>query len=373
MTEEIKSTITTLPNGNGDVKRYFNNLMEIDQSMWSALHDYLFVDDNKFSTKEHSLWTYKSRFNIFCNWFHAHNLPFNRQNFVSFLKEMRSATNPHTNQPYKVAYLNKFIALAKHLDKMLEINEMEDFTYYPEKGNRPKRRIIRALEAKALAEEEIDYKKFKKYINQRQKALIYFLHTTGARIDEALSLEWSDIYTEPFHVYFRDTKNGEDRAVPIGEKVYNLLMNLPRISQKYVFVAPRTANKLRGHEINEDLKRRIVAIGLKDVHIHNHLFRHSFITIMLESGAELSDVSYLAGHKDPKSTMRYKNSLLDYYATVIYIHPLLQEDVDLEAIGERMLKIAMKFINNDKFKARLADHEADTVCLQFKKKILAIS
>lgn len=340
--------------------------MELDHSMWSALHDYLFIDDNKFSTKEGNQWSYSSRFKLLVNWFTSHKLPFNRKNFVLFLKEMQDSISPKTGKPYTPSYLNKFITMAKLLDKMLAINEMDKFSYFNEKANKPKRKIISADLAKRLAELNFEYKRFKEYINQRQETLIKLMHTTGPRIDEALSLEWRDIGTDPWHVTYRDTKNGEDRSVPISEKTYNLLINLPKRSSTYVFASARTANKLRGKQINDDLKQRMKALEL-DVEVHNHLFRHSFITTMRQAGADVADIAFLAGHKDPKSTMRYINSMLDYYATIIYIHPLNQEDIDLEVIGQKMLSMAMRLINKELFKGRVADHEPNSICVMVKK------
>lgn len=342
--------------------------MELDRSQWPAFHDFLFLDDHKFSTKEQSLWSYRSKFFILVDYFQQQKLPFNKQNFIQFIKEKKATVNPRSGKLYAPSYLNKFITTAKLIDSWLKFNELKEYSYFPDRGNRPKRKVIRADVAKKLAEVKIDYKKFKNYINQRQEALIKLMHTTGPRIDEALSLEWDDIDTDPYHVTYRDTKNGEDRSHPITEKMYQMLMDLPRRSKQYVFASARTGNKMRGREINDDLKARAAALGL-EITIHNHLFRHSYITTMLECGAELSDVSALAGHKDPKSTMRYKNSLLTYFASIIYLHPLNQEGMDLEEIGQKLLELAYRFISKDKFKARIADHEENSLCLMLKKHI----
>jgi integrase/recombinase XerD len=38
--------------------------------------------------------------------------------------------------------------------------------------------------------------------------------------------------------------------------------------------------------------------------MHPHMLRHTFVTTMLDAGVDLRDVQ-IAGHADPRTTMRY--------------------------------------------------------------------
>ena len=38
---------------------------------------------------------------------------------------------------------------------------------------------------------------------------------------------------------------------------------------------------------------------------HPHMLRHTFVTTMLDAGADLRDVQIAARHADPRTTMRY--------------------------------------------------------------------
>jgi integrase-like protein len=41
---------------------------------------------------------------------------------------------------------------------------------------------------------------------------------------------------------------------------------------------------------------------------HPHMLRHTYVTTMLDAGADLRDVQIAARHADPRTTMRYDNS-----------------------------------------------------------------
>jgi integrase len=59
------------------------------------------------------------------------------------------------------------------------------------------------------------------------RPLVEFLFLTGARIGEALWLDWRDLDLARRHVIFRDTKNGETRGVPLHPRLVATLANSP--------------------------------------------------------------------------------------------------------------------------------------------------
>jgi integrase len=54
-----------------------------------------------------------------------------------------------------------------------------------------------------------------KAVSAHLRPLVIFLLATGARLSEALYLDWRDVDLDRRHVAFLDTKNGEDRGVPL--------------------------------------------------------------------------------------------------------------------------------------------------------------
>jgi site-specific recombinase XerD len=302
----------------------------ITLDLWPDFKSYLVIE-KKLSDKSSSLYALKSRFNRLTSNFSQKD--FNKSNFNLLIAEMKG-------QDHAPSYLNNMIKMAKHLDKFLRLNELQDYSYFRETYT-PTKEVLTPEEIKNLAEIEMKYK-FPQFMNHRQKALIYLLGTTGCRIGEVIDLKWDDLFTD--HVIFRDTKNGDSRVVPISSELYQLLSELPR-KRVEVFASYR-GSKLASPQINSDLQKRAKTAGISK-HIYNHLLRHSFITTMLEQGVDSLDVAVIVGHKDPKNTMRYKNSLLSHYKTIIQFHPLLKKTMTFEQASLRLRDLVYKTINTE--------------------------
>lgn len=287
--------------------------MKLSTSQWDKLQQFLLVRE-KHSPKQSAIQADKSRFKQLATYFS--DKEFNLENFdvyIGTLIERKLANSTINNQ----------IKIAKSVERMLGLSELKDYSYFPE----TRTEIVDLLtsdEIVALADVVIPYRKMSTKINQRQKALIMLLGTTGCRISEALELKFSDIHADPHTVYFRDTKNNRDRRVPIGEDVYKLLINIPRESEK-VFVSGRGGH-LEYQQINADLKRRAKVLGINK-RLYCHLFRHTFITTMLELGASDSDVMHLVGHELHETLMKYKHSLIGHYVDVAHMHPILRKNM----------------------------------------------
>jgi integrase len=69
------------------------------------------------------------------------------------------------------------------------------------------------------------------------RPLVMFLLGTGARMSEALYLDWRDVDLSRAHVTFLDTKNGDERGVPLHSRLVNELRTL-RHKQGRVFRTP---------------------------------------------------------------------------------------------------------------------------------------
>jgi integrase/recombinase XerD len=60
--------------------------------------------------------------------------------------------------------------------------------------------------------------------------------------------------------------------------------------------------------------------------MHPHMFRHTYVTTMLDADVDLRDVQIAARHADPRTTMRYDRAraTLDrhpYYILAAYMAP----------------------------------------------------
>lgn len=278
---------------------------------WEQFELFLYVD-KALSKKPSSAYANYSRFNIFSRWFADKD--WSVTTFRLFLNE-------YQQKKASQGTINKLITFGKYFDEFLGTEVTKSFKTRTEKIKKIED-ILTPAEITQLANLELPYSKYREYLNQRQQALIMLLGTTGCRISEALELRWENMHNGVAkYVEFLDTKNGEDREVPVDSDVFEMMMALPRKSE-FVFDSGR-GGQLQPQQVNLDIQRRAKALGINK-HVYNHLFRHSFATTMLEMGVSDSDVCKITGWRDPKVLLRYKNSKVSYYASVMRLHPLLQ-------------------------------------------------
>ena len=126
------------------------------------------------------------------------------------------------------------------------------------------------------------------------KDMVIFSYCTGARQGETLRLKREHINFEKKQITFYDTKNGEDRTIPVADNVLEILKNY-RFGP---FVFNILARRLRKHFSTATKKA-----GIDNFRFHD--LRASFCTNALLSGMSIAEVSSLSGHKDWGQLKRY--------------------------------------------------------------------
>ncbi len=308
--------------------------MYLSEGMWEEIATYLFID-LKLTDSRHNRYSAKSRFVVLVNFFK--DKPFNRKGFNDFMSGMHQ-------KGYSANYLNNLIKLGKQIDRYYKINELQDYTYF-------KRQLIRYVdifspeEVKRIAELKYPYKtrhgNNKEELNQKYKAIYYFLGVTGCRITELLNLTWQDFYSD--YVIFRDTKNNDQRAVPLPPFVARLMMELPRRSE-YVFNARNLTT------VNHDLKLRCSMLSIQKQQISNHIFRHSFVTTMLKRNqAGIAQIAKIVGHRSLESTQIYTHMLIDDLRLTQAMHPLCRDQEGIDALAKTLKNYAESLLEGSKF------------------------
>jgi integrase/recombinase XerD len=319
--------------------------MRLLPRQFAEIRDYL-VYDRKFTDSKKNIGTLESRFRIMCRYFGERD--FNRKNFLEFLRYLRE-------KGYSTAYCNQFIKLAKHIDKMYVINELSDFTLFPEE-----QKVIDVLSPEqiiAMAEYNMPYTRERDERNIRNRVLIYTMFYTGARINEVLTLTWNDLQESPIPlIIFNQTKIKELRYAPIPESLYNDLTALPRYSG-YIFCY-KDGKPIDITTVNNELKLRAKAVGINK-RVYSHLMRHSFINFMLRNGAKLHEVSRLVGHKSIATTDKYyihmqiqeMNEVLHAY------HPTLKKNQTLDSLTKKVKDMLGNILDTERFALRVKkDH-----------------
>ncbi len=162
----------------------------------------------------------------------------------------------------------------------------------------------------------------------RDKALLEFLYSSGARVSEAVNAKLNDIYFDLEAVRLLG-KGSKERIVPLGKPCLKALDNyiensrphyVSAISGDYLFL---TSHKKR---FTRDAVFKLIRKYAKKAGITKsispHTFRHSFATHLLEGGADLRAVQEMLGHADISTTEIYTHIDREYLKeTHILYHP----------------------------------------------------
>ena len=136
--------------------------------------------------------------------------------------------------------------------------------------------------------------------SSRIEAMLIVALYTGLRRSEICSIEWDDV--EQMSLFVRGTKTKSSRkAIPIGEDAYAAIMMQPRRS-KFVFTT-ESGRAVRPDNFTRDWRLWRDSKGL-DKRTRLHDLRGSFVSLLLESGADIRTVQELARHASPATTLR---------------------------------------------------------------------
>ena len=151
----------------------------------------------------------------------------------------------------------------------------------------------------------------KRWLAQRDQALIEVLYACGARVSEAVSLRTTGL--EPSLRVLRLTgKGNKTRLVPFGEQARAALEAWISGGRAQV-VAARTRHEVfitrSGRPLDRvNAWRRVKALARHaelPTGVTPHTLRHSFATHMIEGGADLRSVQEMLGHASIKTTEVY--------------------------------------------------------------------
>lgn len=132
-------------------------------------------------------------------------------------------------------------------------------------------------------------------------AIIRLLAFTGARKNEIVALEWSEVDFEHSCLRLNDSKTGQ-KVIPLGPPAIEVLSGIERIGpSRYVFPSANGNARFQGVE---KVWRKLRARGdFGDLRLHD--LRHSYASMGLATGDALPVIGKLLGHADPKTTSRY--------------------------------------------------------------------
>jgi integrase/recombinase XerC len=157
-------------------------------------------------------------------------------------------------------------------------------------------------------------------LTARDRALMELLYSSGLRLAELVSLDQADIDLKDRTVRVLG-KGRKSRIVPVGRLALAALRAwlkeraaLAPAGEAALFVG-RAGKRLGPRAIQSRVDYWAKRQGL-GVHVHPHLFRHSFASHLLESGGELRGVQELLGHADISTTQIYTHLDFQHLARI---------------------------------------------------------
>jgi integrase/recombinase XerC len=157
-------------------------------------------------------------------------------------------------------------------------------------------------------------------LTARDRAIMELLYSSGLRLAELVGLDVTSIDLKDRLVQVLG-KGSKARIVPVGRAAARALQGwlkeratLARAGEAALFVG-RNGRRLGPRAVQSRVAfwARRQGLGL---HVHPHLFRHSFASHLLESSGELRGVQELLGHADISTTQIYTHLDFQHLARI---------------------------------------------------------
>lgn len=129
------------------------------------------------------------------------------------------------------------------------------------------------------------------------REMIILAVDTAMRAGELLSMRWENVDLKVRTAKLLDTKNGEERTVPLTIRAVQVLSSMPRRIDG--FVLPRIGNDHVSHRFQAVCRRA----GVKGLRFHD--LRHEGTSRLFEKGWDIMEVSAMTGHKTLTMLKRY--------------------------------------------------------------------
>jgi integrase/recombinase XerD len=137
-------------------------------------------------------------------------------------------------------------------------------------------------------------------------ALVAMLGLLGLRIFEATSADIADLGEEHGHRVLRVCGKGTKVAlVPLPPAVGRAIDRATGFRDHGPIPLNTRGARMDRHAATRRLRHVAEAAGIQIARAHPHMLRHTYVTTMLDAGADLRDVQIAARHADPRTTMRY--------------------------------------------------------------------
>jgi integrase/recombinase XerC len=154
----------------------------------------------------------------------------------------------------------------------------------------------------------------------RDQAIMELFYSSGLRLAELTGLDLEDLDLRDRTVRVLG-KGSRARILPVGRHAVTALTrwlaerpSLAATDQQALFVSAR-GRRLGARAVQNRIAAWALRRGLP-IHVHPHMFRHSFATHLLESSQDLRGVQELLGHTNIATTQIYTHLDFQHLAKI---------------------------------------------------------
>jgi integrase len=153
--------------------------------------------------------------------------------------------------------------------------------------------------------------------------LVILALETAARFGELVNLSWQNIDLTRRTARLLDTKNGDDRLIPLSERARKAILALPKAKNGRIFTAAYGSIKTAFRVALKAARKNSDGKLLNDFRFHD--IRHEAVSRLFEHGLNAFEVALISGHKTMPMLARYTHPL---FQTVVgkLAHPRPADD-----------------------------------------------
>jgi integrase/recombinase XerD len=182
----------------------------------------------------------------------------------------------------------------------------------------------------------------------RDRTVLEVFYSTGIRLGELCNLTIYDADLMGGVLRINKGKGYKDRVVPMGKHAIKFLREYiskvrPRFTKKN-----RTSRHLFVNQMGNPFSRQVTSIMIRHCkkkakikqQVTAHTFRHTFATVLVKNGADITAVQKMMGHTDIKTTQGYIRSLgIDIKKEHKKTHPRERDKEDIKACKPKLERL----------------------------------
>ena len=175
---------------------------------------------------------------------------------------------------------------------------------------KPLPKIVREKTVDAVLDADVDTDDFTQV---RNRLIIMLFYETGIRLSELIGLQDSAVDVDKRELKVRG-KRDKDRIVPFGDELSSWVTRYRHLRSGVGAVCGNLLVTAKGKPLYPSLVYHVVhdslAVAGGTGKLSPHVLRHTFASVMLNSGAQLNSVKELLGHESLAATQVYTHVTL---------------------------------------------------------------